>query len=253
MMSLPSVIPEATERPPRRRGTGWWKFAASFLVAGTIVLLAASLIGLKTATQSIGLVVLLIVLWPVLLTVGLLMFTLIVSLIAQDDAGAGEAVEIGVHAGVWYFSKLATVRSPWFWGSLLGACLTVGGMYYYVRHEIDLKEEATKKQVALLADEIRAFEKRNQRFPEQERLTSGGTWEGHSLVDAWNRPLVYFRIPTETGEYFRIASVGWNGKPELQGGDDIAEEGTAVRGAAVGKTLLKAAKKKLIKMFRKDE
>ena len=76
------------------------------------VLLAAWLIDLRAVTHSIGLILLLVVAGPVLLTLGIMVSMLIVSLIAQDDAGAAEASEVGVSVGVWYYSRLATVRSP---------------------------------------------------------------------------------------------------------------------------------------------
>lgn len=226
-----------------------FSFLAGFLGANLVVALSLLAFGFKAVVGS-GLTLAVILLaWPVLLVV--------IGLVAGALDGGGEDVaEAGVEGGATYYRRLWRVRSPAFWGGLLGVLLCLGGLVGYERHVVRPREVATERRLDDLASALRTHRQETGRFPHakgehlHEVLGLGAheRWRGQPLVDAWGRPLRYERQDLETSERFTLRSSGYNGR--CADGDDQVREGKAINKRAAAKQIAKAAGKKLLERLK---
>lgn len=240
---------------------GWSTFLIAMFLATAIILIILRLVGPRVALSSAGTVVALILCWPVLVVVGGLILGLVASLLAGDDVGAGEAAELGVRGGYWYYKRLWSFKSPFFWGGILGASLSLVTLSVYIEKAIVPQESVARKQVRDVALEIRKHRQETGHFPEARGKTLHETlglkasdkWKGNHLIDVWGNPLLYERKSDRYSEHFRITSLGWNGRRDSHSrtGDDIVQEGTAVSAGALTDQLLETGKRKLIDYVKK--
>ncbi len=231
-------------RPPRRL----LRFGGGAGAAALAVLGASLWLGPSRALGSTGVVLVLVLAWPILASlVSILIFGLFS--LAPGGAEPGEAGEagltIGVEGGAWYYRLLLSTRSPVFWGSLAGAVLSLAGLYVYVDRMIRPLEEESVADLEALATELQAHRQESGAYPEQVEggalhealgLGPGARWRGQSLLDAWSRPVLYQLRSDENGEHFLVYSAGYDGRPEDGRGDDLVAEGeTPAEGGVIGR------------------
>jgi hypothetical protein len=248
--------------PVRRRSfSGYTKFVASVFMATALIALIVRLVGPRTVMNSVGMVVVLILFWPLVVAAFGLIVGLVSSLLAGEDAGASEAVELGVLAGAWYYTRLLSLHNPFFWGAIMGAALSVGTLYVYVEKMVVPQEKLVRRQLRDVAAAVKNHHRETGRFPkaagkylhEALGLPANERWAGHELVDPWGNPLLYHRTSDEYSESFSITSTGWNGwrDDDIGTSDDIVEKGTVISKGAVGKKLLKVGKEKIVDYVKK--
>lgn len=229
--------------PPRRLR----RFAFGLAAAALAVLGATLWLGPSRALDSTGVVVILVLGWPILASiVSILLFGLLSLAPGGSDPGeAGEAgLTIGVEGGAWYYRLLLGVRSPVFWGSFLGAILGVGGLYLYVDRFVQPKEDEAEARVKALASALEAHRAEGGEEPataaggtlhEALGLAAGDRWKDASLLDPWDRPIRYTAGADREGGRFLVYSTGWDGEDEAGKGDDVAALGeTRVEGLVRG-------------------
>ena len=247
--------------PAKKTVSGWGRFVASAVVATVLVIASILIVGPRTVMGSVGAAVVMILFWPVLFCAFGLVFGAIASLLAAGDAGAEEMAEAGIVGGGWYYSRLISVRNPYFWGALLGAAVAVGALHVYVVKLIEPKELLAREHVKAIAHLLEEHHRKTGHFPQAKSeylhealdLPSTALWRGQPLEDPWGRPLIYRRACDAYSESFRVASTGWNGWSELSGsiGDDIVEKRTVFDKSAVTKEVLKTGTKKTIEYLKR--
>jgi Type II secretion system (T2SS), protein G len=247
------------KRPDQHSSPWAFTFILSGLAALVLVALATLVAGPRTTMGSTGVLLAIVFLWPFLLILIGLLLTLLMAVLGES-APAGEAAEVGVTGGLWYYRRLVSTRSPALWGGLLGAAIAAGALYAYVEFGIAPKEAQTLKQVQALVKVFRVQQKQTGHFPEPKGdylyealgLSPDDTWHGISMKDAWGKPFFYEHTRGKWTQRFTVISGGWDGQKDKSdlSGDDIRAKGSAFEKGAVKRQITEYGKKKAGELLR---